>query len=145
MSSKALSLRLISSLPHAERRGGGVLVKLWRAAEALTGEPGGPQTLVQGRGAVGVNWIFRGSFGAVVSACKLPFPGYRADLMSFLRMCVDVRKRTYPSLSKVALAITGTRWNGPRFFGLRDKPSKGIKGDSRPPTSDPYRESLGPG
>ena len=32
--------------------------------------------------------------------------------------------QTYPSLSKVALAITGTRWNGPKFFGLRDKPSK---------------------
>jgi hypothetical protein len=32
--------------------------------------------------------------------------------------------KTYPSLSKVALAITGTRWNGPRFFGLRDTPSK---------------------
>jgi hypothetical protein len=32
---------------------------------------------------------------------------------------------TYPSLSKVAFAITGTRWNGPRFFGLRDKPSRG--------------------
>lgn len=29
---------------------------------------------------------------------------------------------TYPSLSKVAFAITGTRWNGPRFFGLRDRP-----------------------
>lgn len=28
--------------------------------------------------------------------------------------------RTYPSLTKVAFAITGTRWNGPRFFGLRD-------------------------
>jgi hypothetical protein len=28
---------------------------------------------------------------------------------------------TYPSLSKVARAITGTRWNGPRFFGLRDQ------------------------
>ncbi len=27
--------------------------------------------------------------------------------------------KTYPSLSKVAFAITGTRWNGPRFFGLR--------------------------
>jgi len=27
---------------------------------------------------------------------------------------------TYDSLSKVAFAITGTRWNGPRFFGLRD-------------------------
>ena len=28
---------------------------------------------------------------------------------------------TYSSLSKVAFAITGTRWNGPRFFGLRDR------------------------
>jgi hypothetical protein len=27
---------------------------------------------------------------------------------------------TYRSLSEVARAITGTRWNGPRFFGLRD-------------------------
>jgi hypothetical protein len=26
--------------------------------------------------------------------------------------------QTYDSLSKVAFAITGTRWNGPRFFGL---------------------------
>jgi hypothetical protein len=31
--------------------------------------------------------------------------------------------QTYDSLSKVAFAITGTKWNGPRFFGLR------IKGD----------------
>jgi hypothetical protein len=29
--------------------------------------------------------------------------------------------QTYDSLSKAAFAITGTRWNGPRFFGLRDK------------------------
>src|SRR5258708_1100530 len=29
--------------------------------------------------------------------------------------------QTYLSLSKVAFAITGTRLNGPRFFGLRDK------------------------
>ena len=29
--------------------------------------------------------------------------------------------RTYESLSKVARAITGTNWNGPRFFGLRDR------------------------
>jgi hypothetical protein len=29
--------------------------------------------------------------------------------------------RTYDSLSKIACAITGTKWNGPRFFGLRDK------------------------
>jgi hypothetical protein len=31
--------------------------------------------------------------------------------------------QTYDSLSKVAFAITGTKWNGPRFFGLRDKQS----------------------
>jgi len=31
---------------------------------------------------------------------------------------------TYRSLSKAAFAITGTRWNGPKFFGLRDKPAK---------------------
>ncbi len=28
--------------------------------------------------------------------------------------------KSYPSLSKVAFAITGTRWNGPKFFGLRE-------------------------
>jgi hypothetical protein len=27
--------------------------------------------------------------------------------------------RTYNSLSEIAFAITGTKWNGPRFFGLR--------------------------
>src|SRR3977135_70353 len=29
--------------------------------------------------------------------------------------------QTYDSLSEVAFAITGTKWNGPRFFGLRDR------------------------
>jgi hypothetical protein len=29
--------------------------------------------------------------------------------------------QTYDSLSKVAFAITGTKWNGPRFLALRDK------------------------
>jgi hypothetical protein len=32
--------------------------------------------------------------------------------------------KSYPSLSKLAFAITGTRWNGPMFFGLRDKSAK---------------------
>jgi hypothetical protein len=32
--------------------------------------------------------------------------------------------KTYPSLSKVGFAITGTRWNGPRFFGLRDRSTR---------------------
>jgi hypothetical protein len=29
--------------------------------------------------------------------------------------------RPYSSLSEIAQVITGTKWNGPRFFGLRDK------------------------
>jgi hypothetical protein len=29
--------------------------------------------------------------------------------------------QSYDNLTKVAFAITGARWNGPRFFGLRDK------------------------
>jgi len=32
--------------------------------------------------------------------------------------------KSYRSLSKIAQAITGTRWNGPRFFGLRNAQSK---------------------
>jgi hypothetical protein len=31
---------------------------------------------------------------------------------------------TFDSLSQVAFAITGTKWNGPRFFGLRDRRSR---------------------
>lgn len=31
------------------------------------------------------------------------------------------RGQTFASLSEVARAITGTRWNGPLFFGLRDQ------------------------
>ena len=30
--------------------------------------------------------------------------------------------KTYASLSNVAFVMTGTRWSGPRFFGLRDRP-----------------------
>jgi hypothetical protein len=36
--------------------------------------------------------------------------------------------QTYDSLSKVAFAITGTKWNGPRFFGLRDKEDRPTMG-----------------
>jgi hypothetical protein len=35
----------------------------------------------------------------------------------------------YPSLSSIARAITGTAWNGPRFFGLRTKATKREKNE----------------
>lgn len=36
--------------------------------------------------------------------------------------------KTYRSLSQIAAVITGTKWNGPRFFGLR---AKGLVGTQR--------------
>ena len=36
---------------------------------------------------------------------------------------------TYPSLSRVAHAITGTKWNGPRFFGLRERAERAMGGE----------------
>jgi hypothetical protein len=33
--------------------------------------------------------------------------------------------KTHQSLSSIARAITGTNWNGPRFFGMRE-PTKPI-------------------
>ena len=33
--------------------------------------------------------------------------------------------RTFSSLSEIALSITGTKWNGPRFFGLRSSAKAG--------------------
>jgi hypothetical protein len=34
--------------------------------------------------------------------------------------------RTYPSLSAIAKEITGTRWKGPRFFGLTDEQAQSV-------------------
>ena len=39
--------------------------------------------------------------------------------------------QTYDSLSKVAFAITGTNWNGPRFFGLRNKEDRSAMDETR--------------
>lgn len=44
---------------------------------------------------------------------------------------------SYPSLSTIARAITGTAWNGPRFFGLRaetkeEKKDKVARSDAAP-------------
>ena len=35
---------------------------------------------------------------------------------------IEWRGQRYRSLSVVARKITGARWSGPRFFGLRQRP-----------------------
>jgi len=37
----------------------------------------------------------------------------------------DYEGRAYSNLSEIARVITGTRWNGPRFFGLRSTEASG--------------------
>jgi hypothetical protein len=44
-----------------------------------------------------------------------------AQTVTVLRDGFDWQGRRYKSLSAVARAITGTRWNGYRFFGLRER------------------------
>lgn len=42
---------------------------------------------------------------------------------------------TFASLSIIAKRITGTSWNGPRFFGLRPRPKKPISETAGPATA----------
>lgn len=77
----------------------------------------------------------RSALGTIVSTgipeapAKLATTGTRlVREWNGVRHVVDVTKdgtvyrgRTYRSLSAVAREITGTRWSGPRFFGLQRK------------------------
>jgi len=51
------------------------------------------------------------------------------------------RDTTYRSLSTVARAITGTAWNGPRFFGLR---GPGIRADGTGSASTSLKPAESP-
>ena len=58
------------------------------------------------------------------------------------------RETTYSSLSTIARAITGTAWNGPRFFGLRvggDKVRNGKPEGSPPPADAASNAKPSPG
>jgi Protein of unknown function (DUF2924) len=49
--------------------------------------------------------------------------------------------RVYNSLSEIARNITGTRWNGPKFFGLRSAQQK----ETNPEDERPRRRGRPPG
>jgi hypothetical protein len=51
------------------------------------------------------------------------------------------QEKTYPSLSTIAQAITGTSWNGPRFFGLRGRSGTEAAGEPVPVVKDQSRVS----
>lgn len=50
--------------------------------------------------------------------------------------------KSYGNLSEIAMLITGTRWNGPRFFGLRAKQAES-DGSKRTGGSDATKRKIG--
>jgi hypothetical protein len=88
----------------------------WRLqAEALGGLDRETRRKLAGRGPVEADGLQLGS-GAVI---RRDWQGRRIEAVvedGGFRWEGDL----YPSLSAVARAATGTRWNGPRFFGLRE-------------------------
>ncbi|WP_340148367.1 DUF2924 domain-containing protein [uncultured Sneathiella sp.] len=93
------------------------LMLAWRLqAEALGGLPPGTRRLLARRGAIapegralGDGAILRRDWQGRQIEVVVEADGFRWE------------DRTYPSLSAIARAATGTRWNGPRFFGLREE------------------------
>ncbi|KQP56332.1 hypothetical protein ASG40_04495 [Methylobacterium sp. Leaf399] len=77
---------------------------------------------------------------AVPIVPPIPAPGLRPGTLLVREFAGEVhtvtvvaggfawKEASFTSLSEVARAITGTRWNGPRFFGLRDKVPSGNTG-----------------
>ena len=45
--------------------------------------------------------------------------------------------KTWPSLSAIAIEITGTKWNGPRFFGVGQPKQKARRPDNAAPPTAP--------
>lgn len=72
-----------------------------------------------------------GQIGSAGGAASRPMPRLKVGtrlirewkgqthVVSVLEEGVEYRDKRYGSLSEVARAITGTRWSGPAFFGLK--------------------------
>jgi len=58
----------------------------------------------------------------------------RTHMVTVTDEAFDYAGRSYPSLTKVAYAITGARWSGPRFFGLRSSATRRLA--APPPVAD---------
>ncbi|MBI5529336.1 MAG: DUF2924 domain-containing protein [Deltaproteobacteria bacterium] len=72
--------------------------------------------------------LFRKSPTAPVAGTRLirEWNGERHEVTT-LRVGFEYQGRQYRSLSVIAREITGTRWNGPKFFGLRNNSCKNLE------------------
>ena len=55
----------------------------------------------------------------VATACAIVF--FSAPSVTVMQTGFDYQGRSFASLSAVARHITGSQWNGPAFFGLRER------------------------
>jgi hypothetical protein len=64
----------------------------------------------------------------------------RRHIVTTVRDGFDWQGTTYPSLSAIARAITGTAWSGPRFFALQGAGDASSPSASQPPPNDGRRQ-----
>ena len=110
---------LISAIAYKiqERALGGLKPSAIRLLEHASEDSGGRQI-------AHIRKITRASTGTVLIR---EWQG-KSHHVTVLARGVLYRKKSYRSLSQVARVITGCRWSGPLFFGLRGRPREGVRG-----------------
>jgi len=68
----------------------------------------------------------------------------KSHRVTVLDDCFAFEGRTYVSLSEIAREITGTRWSGPKFFGLRAKSPMSAANSVSPDGEVPRRRGRPP-
>jgi len=110
---------LISAIAYhvQERAFGGIKPSLRRLLERVSEDAGGRRILY-------TRPVTRASAGTVLIR---DWQG-KSHHVAVLDRGVLYRKKNYRSLSQVARVITGCRWSGPLFFGLRGRSKEGSRG-----------------
>jgi Protein of unknown function (DUF2924) len=100
-----------------EQTFGGLKPSVVRLLERASGDAGG-------RPILRTRPVTRASIGTVLIR---DWRG-KSHHVTVLDQGVLYRKKNYRSLSQVARVITGCRWSGPLFFGLKDRVKEGSRG-----------------
>ena len=110
---------LVAAVAHRmqEKAFGGLKPPVRRLLERVSEEAGGRRILP-------TRPVTRASAGTVLIR---DWQG-KSHQVTVLDRGVAYRKKNYRSLSQVARVITGCRWSGPLFFGLKGRSKEGSRG-----------------
>jgi hypothetical protein len=98
-------LRLLLAWRLQEKRFGGLSAAARRQLRQLAGQPG--KTMVAAAPALKRGMVLARAWKGVMHRVHVLEQGFAHE------------GKVYATLSEAARAITGTRWSGPRFFGVR--------------------------